>query len=280
MDVRQQRIYDSGLGRKRSRHLPGERKAGSGKSTLMKHLSSHAKIKNLLRKWAEKALLKETGYSLNKPLTFVQIYFWYLGIDLQRSEEGLLRSVLFQILSASRVLVPIAAADRWKSARDAINATDPWEIDSHLAELRTSLDQVAECTSDRRFAFFVDRLDEYKADHHGLVQLLQSLARNPDFKFCVSSRPWNAFVNAFGSQEDVFVLEDLTRGDIRNYVRARLAKHISNRPRLESLCSEVVTKAQGVFLWVTLTVRSLLEGLDENDNILRRRLDELPSDLG
>ncbi|PPJ56482.1 hypothetical protein CBER1_07632 [Cercospora berteroae] len=266
-------------------------KAGSGKSTLMKYASSHAKTKELLRKWAERELPKDVSYSLNNTLTVSQIYFWYLGTDLQRSEEGLLRSMLHQILSASRDLIPIAAADRWEAATKAINSTDPWEVDLHLnaasvpwtlAELRASLDKVAECTSDRRFAFFIDGLDEYKADHHGLAQLLQNLARNPDFKFCASSRPWNAFVNAFGSQEDVFVLEDHTSGDIRKYVYARLAKHTSNQPQLETLCSEVVAKAQGVFLWVTLTVRSLLEGLEENDNvrILRRRVDELPSDLG
>lgn len=44
---------------------------------------------------------------------------------------------------------------------------------------------------------------------------------------------------------------------------------------------EVVEKANGVFLWVHLVVKSLLEGLRDSDRVrdLQRRLDSLPSDL-
>jgi hypothetical protein len=47
------------------------------------------------------------------------------------------------------------------------------------------------------------------------------------------------------------------------------------------LVTEIVTKASGVFLWVMVVVRSLLQGLRNRDDIedLRRRLKELPSDL-
>ena len=47
------------------------------------------------------------------------------------------------------------------------------------------------------------------------------------------------------------------------------------------LVEEVVSKAQGVFLWVFLVVRSLITGLTNADRItdLRRRLSLLPSDL-
>jgi hypothetical protein len=56
--------------------------------------------------------------------------------------------------------------------------------------------------------------------------------------------------------------------------------------RLESrnpseLVEEIISKAAGVFLWVVLSVRSLLEGLQNYDGIgyLRQRLRELPEDL-
>jgi hypothetical protein len=47
------------------------------------------------------------------------------------------------------------------------------------------------------------------------------------------------------------------------------------------LVTEIVTKADGVFLWVKLVVRSLLEGIGNGDSIseLGTRLQELPSDL-
>jgi hypothetical protein len=45
--------------------------------------------------------------------------------------------------------------------------------------------------------------------------------------------------------------------------------------------SEITTKAAGVFLWVMLLVKSLLDGLRNYDTIdeLRHRLEELPADL-
>ncbi|SMR59521.1 unnamed protein product [Zymoseptoria tritici ST99CH_3D1] len=220
------------------------------------------------------------------------IYFWYLGTDLQKSEEGLLKSMLYQILHDSRELLPVACPNRWVSVRKAIETADVRELDLHLDaasvpwtcfELRAALDRVAECTSDRRFTFFIDGLDEYNADQTALVKLIQKLARNPNFKFCVSSRPWNVFVNAFTSHQDMFILEELTRNDIWKYVHAELAPNVlnENQSELELLCAEVVDKAQGVFLWVFLAVRSLKEGLEENDDIriLRQRLQELPADL-
>lgn len=51
--------------------------------------------------------------------------------------------------------------------------------------------------------------------------------------------------------------------------------------RAEDLITDITEKADGVFLWVTLTVTELIEGVDNLDSIpeLRHRLDELPPDL-
>ncbi len=47
------------------------------------------------------------------------------------------------------------------------------------------------------------------------------------------------------------------------------------------LIEEVVNKANGVFLWVTLIEKAIISGLRQGDeiNYLRRRLASLPSDL-
>ena len=73
-------------------------KAGSGKSTLMRFVTSRPETKDLLQQWAG-----------DESLHVVKMYFWFLGTHLQKSEEGLLRSILYQILSASRDLIPVAA---------------------------------------------------------------------------------------------------------------------------------------------------------------------------
>lgn len=49
----------------------------------------------------------------------------------------------------------------------------------------------------------------------------------------------------------------------------------------KNLQIEIVSRAQGVFLWVFLVVRSLVQGLTNADRItdLERRLRSLPTDL-
>ncbi len=75
-------------------------------------------------------------------------------------------------------------------------------------------------------------------------------------------------------------------GDIRQYVydnfnnHQQLQKYADNK-RYGHLIDEIVKRANGVFLWVTLVVRSLRRGLIYADTIsdLERRLDSLPPDL-
>lgn len=83
-------------------------------------------------------------------------------------------------------------------------------------------------------------------------------------------------------------LQDLTFPDIEAYVFDKLEGHDRMRLLKEAepkhaadLVHEVVTKASGVFLWVTLIVKSLLNRLRNRDGIddLRRRPSDLPSDL-
>lgn len=62
-------------------------KPGSGKSTLMKYLVNDARTEGCLRQWAG-----------DRSLMIASYFFWINGNDLQRSQEGLLRSVLFDIL--------------------------------------------------------------------------------------------------------------------------------------------------------------------------------------
>jgi hypothetical protein len=83
-------------------------------------------------------------------------------------------------------------------------------------------------------------------------------------------------------------LQDLTFDDIRLYVGDKLAAspqferlQIREPRQAPELVEEIVTKADGVFLWVKLVVQSLREGLGNRDTIkdLQRRLKLLPADL-
>lgn len=69
-------------------------KAGSGKSTLMKYISTNFRTEDLLKTWAGCSQLIIGSY-----------YFWLAGTSLQKNQEGLLRSLLSTVLSKRRDLI-------------------------------------------------------------------------------------------------------------------------------------------------------------------------------
>jgi hypothetical protein len=138
--------------------------------------------------------------------------------------------------------------------------------------------------------WFIDGLDEYEGDHEEISELFRAAATsNHKIKICISSRPLLEFEDAFRSCPGLR-LQDLTFRDINKYVSDKLANNpryqklaesANNKQAAEHLIHEIVTKANGIFLWVTLVVKSLLTGLGNRDGIkdLQRRLRLLPSDL-
>ena len=251
-------------------------KAGSGKSTLMKFLSHHESAKSALHQWAD-----------GKELITAAFFFWHAGSELQKSQEGLLQSLLHGILSQCPDLMPQVLCRRWEQCARTQSTSSHWT----RAELLKAFSELSHQSSlYKRFFFFIDGLDEYDGDHLDLVDLVQSFARSKDIKICLSSRPWNVFTRAFGwGSHPKFHLEDLTRPDIKLYVQDMLCGNELFRQlaagkdsgRCIRLEDEIVSRAQGVFLWVFLVVRSLIEGLTNADRItdLERRLQSLPTDL-
>jgi hypothetical protein len=143
--------------------------------------------------------------------------------------------------------------------------------------------------SSARFCLFIDGLDEYEGEcgHAEMADLFRELTSSNHLKICVSSRPWIVFKDEFEDCPGVR-LEALTHDDIKQYVtdvlggNPRMAKLYRTEPdEAPKLMEEIVTKAQGVFLWVELVVRSLLTGLANRDRIrdLQARLRLLPNKL-
>jgi hypothetical protein len=248
-------------------------KAGSGKSTLMKFLHNDPRTRRALEYWAIP----------NRPF-IASHFFWVSGNEMQRSQKGLIQTLLYQVFTQYPSLIPNTMQERWDRLDHGTEYTSPWSSD----ELFQALDKLANQTVLRaKFCFFIDGLDEYSGDHVALVRLLKRLSSSPSIKICASSRPWNAFTNGFAGNDQQLKLEDLTREDIRAYVRAkfggssRFAMLQREDTRVIEIVKEIVRRACGVFLWVHLVVQSLLRGLEEGDDILdmRNRLDALPDDL-
>ena len=250
-------------------------KAGSGKSTLMKFITEHPKTRQALSQWAS-----------DQHLITASFYFWHAGTVLQKSQEGLLQSLLYEIFSQCPELLPDVLPERWKICKPSNPINGNW---SRAELIKTFAKLSNQPIMLKGACFFIDGLDEYDGDHKELIRLLRSFSAPKNIKICVSSRPWNVFLRAFGTEFHTMLrLEDLTRKDITLYVRGTLEQNdLFNQLRerenahCADLVNEVVSKAQGVFLWVFLVVRSLLTGLTNDDRImdLRRRLRHLPADL-
>ncbi|RWA08934.1 hypothetical protein EKO27_g6160 [Xylaria grammica] len=249
-------------------------KPGSGKSTLMKFIRNAPETGARLKRWAG-----------DKKMVIAHYFFWNAGPTLQKSQEGLLRSLLFEILRRCHYLIPLAKKTI-VDVEDFESDEDRWTKEQLL---QTYQALVSEDFS-TRFCFFVDGLDEYHDSSRNpeeLIQTLKSLQSSPNIKLCVSSRPWPAFTEAFGDTEWILKVEDHTRNDILKYVNDKFNGSKQYReltrenPEYGNLTDEVAIRANGVFLWVVLVVRNLLEGFRNHDSVelMRDRLESFPKDL-
>ncbi|KAK4173976.1 hypothetical protein QBC36DRAFT_389326 [Triangularia setosa] len=247
-------------------------KPGSGKSTLVKFLVDNPSTGNLLRKW-----------SCGQQITMAAHYFTIHGTPIQRSLEGLLRSLVYSILRQEPKLISELLPERIQNQ----DQDTPWT----LQELQLVVQRASEQQSRMRICFFIDGLDEYSGDHLEICETLLQLSRSPSVKLCVSSRPWNVFEDALGNKPHLkLYMQDLTRHDIHQYIVAVLHAHPrwsiladeAGSDKADALVGDIVSRASGVFLWVTLVTRLLREGLTNDDSIrdLKRRVDSFPSDLG
>jgi len=249
-------------------------KPGSGKSTLMKFLCDHVRTQEALSLWAHprKSIISSH-------------FFWSVGTPMQKSQEGLLRSLLYEIFKQSPTVLEEVCPDRWAAAHQGHKDNVPWT----LSELRKAIQRLADCKNlGIKFCFFIDGLDEYDGDHAEVIRILGTLSSSSHIKLCLSSRPWNIFEDAYGrNSKRKLYLQDLTHNDIKNYVKAKLEEHPnwdllpSEDIRYKDIVKEVMKKAEGVFLWVFLVMRSLQEGLTNGDTLidLQRRIQTLPADL-
>ncbi|KAK2807427.1 hypothetical protein FQN51_003254 [Onygenales sp. PD_10] len=247
-------------------------KAGSGKSTLMKYIDQDQRTLEYLQEWASPV-----------DLIFASFYFWNPGTSMQKSQLGLLQSLLHKILSQRSDLIPKILPSQTQFCRSHGKASFSWTI----SDLEKAFQLLSETYLETQFCFLIDGLDEFDGDHKNLVDLLFDMTRNGSIKILAASRPWLLFQDAFRKCPKL-TLQDLTRKDIEVFAHDSLYNHprfsrlLSIEPeRAPKLVTEIVNKASGVFLWVYLVVRSLMEGLTNADRMvdLQRRLEELPVDL-
>ncbi|EFX01606.1 hypothetical protein CMQ_8072 [Grosmannia clavigera kw1407] len=253
-------------------------KPGSGKSTLMKFVVGHPETQKALNCWAKRAP-EESG------CITTAYYFWSAGTRLQKSVEGLLRSLLFEVLVQAPDLIPVAFPKRWavtagEGFRRSSNEMSQWKHwgEPELFEALRLLSQPTSPSSPetvpRRLCFFIDGLDEYHGNHRELALTLSAVASfGQNIKVCVSSRPRNVLDNTIGlvAVTQKLLVHELTRDDIAAYTNATLDED-------PNWVLEAPTNAR----YGQLVRRSLQEGLTNGDSLhmLEKRVYDMPQELG
>ncbi|KAK0613586.1 hypothetical protein B0T14DRAFT_526527 [Immersiella caudata] len=249
-------------------------RVGSGKSTLMRYLMEEGQTKTLLSKWAHP-----------KRCILASHFFWAAGTSMQKSQLGLLQTLVYDIFRQCPELIE-SACDRHSRQEPPQHLSHiPWSV----KELTNILQHISKHqTLSVKFCFFIDGLDEYCGDHLEMCEALTELSMSPHIKLCVSSRPWNVFTKCFGADlSRKLYIHELTKGDVRRFAHSRLMEHrkwqsVANmRKEQEWFITEITERAHGVFLWVFLVTKMLRDGLTESDSIadLRKRLESFPDEL-
>ena len=284
-------------------------KAGSGKSTMMKYIYQDPRLKQYLRLWAKAT-----------PSTCIGFFIWDRGKSMMhKSREGMVRSLLHQILAQHEYLIPVVFPEKWKrfyTKRTAGNAEDltereeplTWDWTELLAALTrvTSEQLLKEQGFPMRLCVFVDGMDEYrtsedpslsqnelisrkKKGYTEIAELFRQLARSKVIKICLSSRDLVEFRDVFDVASHNLKLEYLTSDDIKSYTTQVLGKDLRWRALASEspivgvqLITDIVHKALGVFLWVVLVTHLLLGGLQDGDRLpeLIIKFDSMPVELG
>lgn len=166
-------------------------KVGSGKSTLMRYTYENSQTIKELKQWAGEFPFETSGF------------FFY---EDQKSQHGILRSLLFEILQRHRDLLPDIFPEAWRCWKSRCTAVvfnnipldspilppgpRPWK----LGQVKDAFVQLLRILGGKRkLCVFVDGLDEYAGDYLDIIEFFQECSKIPNIKLCLSSRPLIVF---------------------------------------------------------------------------------------
>ncbi|VUC25564.1 unnamed protein product [Clonostachys rosea] len=234
-------------------------KPGAGKSIIMKFLYSR------MRK-----------HDRPKQVLTASFFFNARGDALERTVSGMYRSLILQLLEGfphlQRFLEDPEIVPRHQTGCPHLNV---------LKNL--FLAAVSSLTDKQSFTCFIDALDECDEQQvKDMVDFFDELAedctrKRVSLQVCFSSRHYPYIDIRTGIR---LTLEDQNghADDLKAYIRSQL--RIKNLSLMEELMTKLLEKAAGVFLWVALVVDILNKENQRGCLTLRKRLAEVPSDLG
>ncbi|KAL9570443.1 hypothetical protein ACKAV7_005451 [Fusarium commune] len=232
-------------------------KPGAGKSIIMKFIYTKMKKSDIPM----------------KALT-ASFFFNARGGLLEKSVLGMYRSLLLQLLEGFPDLQRILDDDDLISRNQV--ACPPLNV------LKDLFRSVASSLGKRSFTCFVDALDECDEQQvKDMVYFFEELAEqcvenNVRFQVCFPSRHY-PYVDIKSGIRLILEGQDGHIEDLKSYINSHL--RIQDPALVDELKQMMVDKAAGVFLWVALVVKFLNKEDRRGRLALRRRLQEVPSEL-
>ncbi|OQD72146.1 hypothetical protein PENPOL_c001G09122 [Penicillium polonicum] len=215
-------------------------KAGCGKSTLLKF-----------------ALGQQTEAAAPLGSIVLSFFFYSSGTELQSSALGFFRSLLLQLLDQDEYSRPefMKICRKYCKPREKLQLK--WqqvELEAHFQKL------VVDCSTRRKILIFVDALDECNDKDrdrlisfiHGLRGQIKSRLNRPGI--CVTCRPYpDGQIKA-----DFQVrLEEENQDDIESFMEHELRLSDESVTDIEELKRTLLSKADGLFLWLVLIIRQI-----------------------
>jgi hypothetical protein len=218
-------------------------KPGSAKSTLMKYALLHPKTQELLQK------------SHQGLWTLIPFFFSDRGSSIQKTVDGLLQELLYQLLCHYEDLIELVISSSLRSILPEISIKsytfddqEPgrinWDLESIQNAHKILKDDIEPGGARRLCApkvlkealmaivqqdkipinvlFFIDALDEHHGSHIELIELLKCLSNVENsttvrIKLCLASRQESVFPGAF-HRSPGFAIHEYTHSDIEQYV--------------------------------------------------------------
>ncbi len=235
---------------------------GTGKSTLMKQIQNR--------------LVNEDGLAKTVVASF---YYSAREGRTETSHTHMLQALLYQVLhQETEKTYPF-----FRSVfRDKLGTMQPWSFE----ELRSIFFSISKSHSESlEFYLLLDALDESDKDRISeVIPLLKdSLTSEAKLKILVASRPGPIISRELAGSNYHLILEDRNKKDIETMIASSIG-FLKNKDRTtyDWISSYILSRAQGVFLWVSLIV-SDIKRLAVDDGYskaeLKEKVEALPISL-
>ena len=225
-------------------------KPGSGKSTLMRHISE-----------------EPIAHALGMPLGAITASH-FLGHSRSSREASisLARSLLYQFCFQSLQVESQQNSRGWQYSKPYLDlqlrAEKEEELSYHdLVDLLQAF--VIQVSQDHAIYIMVDALDECD-DEAGkrilsLLSTLRSITAEKPVQICLSSRSTLPLEPISRSQLRTIYLENETSKDLEYFARMEIQRMMPLAPKDSHLASAIVDHAEGMFLWAKLAICTLTD---------------------